>query len=97
MLYTCPCCGYKTLEEKPPGTFEICSICFWEDDNVQFDDPDYKSGANDISLREAQKNFIKFGAKEKRVISYVRKPAKEDKKDPKWKILPDVIQELKVR
>lgn len=37
-LYTCPCCGYKTLEECPPGTFEICPICHWEDDNVQFEE-----------------------------------------------------------
>ncbi len=82
MKYTCPCCGYKTLEEKPPGTFEICPICFWEDDNIQFKDPDYKGGANNVSLREAQKNFVKFGASEKRFIKNVRKPTKDDEKDP---------------
>ncbi|MBC6973621.1 hypothetical protein H9I32_14995 [Bacillus sp. Xin] len=58
MKYTCPCCGYKTLEEEPPGTFDICSICFWEDDNVQFDDPDYEGGANEESLRQYQKAFF---------------------------------------
>lgn len=84
-LYTCPCCGYKTLEEKPPGTFDICPICFWEDDNVQFDDPDYKGGANDVSLKEAQKNFLAFGASERRVLKHVRKPRKGDEKDPEWK------------
>lgn len=41
MKYTCPCCGYKTLDEEPPGTYDICSIFFWEDDGVQYDDPDY--------------------------------------------------------
>ncbi|MDR2992886.1 MAG: hypothetical protein LBV11_03505, partial [Bacillus cereus] len=25
MKYTCPCCGYRTLEEEPPGTYEICN------------------------------------------------------------------------
>ncbi|MEV5113035.1 hypothetical protein MRBL20_001149 [Peribacillus frigoritolerans] len=35
MKYTCPCCGYKTLDEEPPGTYDICSICFCEDDGVQ--------------------------------------------------------------
>ncbi len=34
--YTCPCCGYKTLYEEPPGTYEICRMCGWEDDTVQF-------------------------------------------------------------
>ncbi|MBS7426825.1 hypothetical protein KHP59_01710 [Virgibacillus sp. 19R1-5] len=50
MKYTCPCCGYKTLNEEPPGTFEICEICFWEDDYTQFADPDYEGGANAPSL-----------------------------------------------
>ncbi len=53
MKYTCPCCGYKTLEEEPPGTYEICNICFWEDDSVQFKEPDYEGGANEVSLKQA--------------------------------------------
>ncbi len=51
MKYTCPCCGYRTLDEEPPGTYDICEICFWEDDPVQFVDPDYEGGANTPSLR----------------------------------------------
>lgn len=42
MKYTCPCCGYKTLDEEPTDTYAICKICFWEDDGVQFRDPDYQ-------------------------------------------------------
>lgn len=87
LKYTCPCCGYKTLEEEPPGTHDICPICFWEDDWVQFDEPDYEGGANNVSLREAQKNFINFGASEKKVLPSVRKPTKHDIKDPAWKSL----------
>ncbi|WP_197035564.1 CPCC family cysteine-rich protein [Paenibacillus sp. UNC451MF] len=26
MKYTCPCCDYKTLDLKPPGTFYICPV-----------------------------------------------------------------------
>ncbi|HDR7601985.1 hypothetical protein EXW32_12200 [Bacillus mycoides] len=22
------------LDEKPPGTYGICDICFWEDDEI---------------------------------------------------------------
>ncbi|MCP3762790.1 CPCC family cysteine-rich protein [Domibacillus sp. A3M-37] len=80
MKYTCPCCGYKTLDEEPPGTFDICEICYWEDDNVQFDDPDFEGGANVVSLRQAQRNFAKLGACEKDFIKYVRKPNKSDLK-----------------
>ena len=87
MKYTCPCCGYKTLDEEPPGTYDICSICFWEDDEVQYDDPEYGGGANIPSLRQAQKNYVLFGACEERHIKFVRKPKENDVKDPSWKPL----------
>jgi len=88
-MYTCPCCGYKTLEEKPPGTYEICELCGWEDDFVQFKDPDYEGGANGESLREAQYNFLKESKDENYGEEYV--------KDNEWKILssPDETTRLK--
>lgn len=55
--YKCPCCGFYTLNEEPPGTYEICPICNWEDDIVQYNDPDYEGGANIISLNEFRKQF----------------------------------------
>jgi hypothetical protein len=87
MKYTCPCCGYKTLGETPPCTYDICPICFWEDDGVQFDDPDYEGGANEVSLRQAQKNYAEFGACERRVLSYVRSPTEQDERDTEWRPL----------
>jgi rubredoxin len=82
--YTCPCCGYMVLNEEPPGTYDICSICYWEDDPIQFDDPDYGGGANKLSLRTAQANFAKYGYSDKSCKDHVRKPTESDKKDPKW-------------
>src|SRR5947199_236274 len=73
-----PCCGYYTLDEEPPGTFLICPVCFWEDDNVQFSDHDYAGGANRVSLNEARKNFREFGASEKRVVKMVRPPQADE-------------------
>ncbi|MHC0039752.1 CPCC family cysteine-rich protein [Pseudoneobacillus sp. C159] len=87
MKFTCPCCGYKTLDEEPPGTYDICEICFWEDDGVQFNDPDFKGGANVPSLRQAQKNFIEYGAKEITKVKYVRMPSFTDEREPNWKPL----------
>ncbi|MFJ8259642.1 CPCC family cysteine-rich protein [Peribacillus asahii] len=84
MKYTCPCCGYKTLDEEPPGTYAICEICFWEDDSYQYKYPD-EDGANAVSFREAQQNFMKFWACDEGSLKYVRKPNKEDIKDPNWK------------
>jgi hypothetical protein len=52
--YPCPCCGKPTLDEEPPGTWLICEECRWEDDPVQFADPDLRGGANPTSLNEAR-------------------------------------------
>jgi hypothetical protein len=76
--YPCPCCGYLTLPEPPTGTYEICQVCFWEDDNIQFDDPDYEGGANTVSLRQARENFRKFGVSELRFESNVRQPRPDE-------------------
>ncbi|MEK5248830.1 CPCC family cysteine-rich protein [Bacillus sp. FSL R9-9530] len=84
MKYTCPCCRYKTLEE-PPGTYEICNICYWEDDSVRFNDHDFEGGANEPSLRQAQRNFIAFGACEECFVESVRKATSEDVRDASWR------------
>lgn len=50
MKYTCPCCGYQTLNEESIDSYEICKICFWEVDSFQLINPDYEGGANAPSL-----------------------------------------------
>lgn len=78
--YACPCCGYNTLDEQPPGTFGLCPICYWEDDNVQFHDPDYEGGANHVSLHQAQENFRAFGAESRASLPFVRTPTVKDER-----------------
>lgn len=51
---TCPCCQQTEVEEFDYG---ICKICGWENDNVQFNNPDYRGGANKESLNEARAKF----------------------------------------
>ncbi|NLJ72316.1 MAG: hypothetical protein GX333_04800 [Syntrophomonadaceae bacterium] len=55
-MHECPCCQKKTLTEGS-GLYEICPICGWEDDPVQRADPYFSGGANEMSLKEAQKVF----------------------------------------
>ncbi len=90
--YPCPCSGYRTLNGEPPGTFDICNICFWEDDGIQFDDPDLDEGANDVSLRQAQANFMRIGAVEEAYAHCVRPPCPTDVRDPNWMPLPQSAQ-----
>jgi len=56
--YMCPCCENLTLNEQPPGTFEICELCGWEDDAWQFRNPDCEGGANQLSLNQARIKFL---------------------------------------
>ena len=78
MKYKCPCCNYYTFDSKPEGEYDICPVCFWEDDPITIDDTTFVGGANRVSLQQAQLNFKKFGACEKDMIKYVRKPNKNE-------------------
>ena len=82
--YPCPCCGYYTLKQPPPGSYEICPICFWEDD---FPGSAPWSGSNSVSLRQAQRNFLAFGAAEEQWQKEVRSPTAEDYRDEHWQPL----------
>lgn len=65
----CPCCDYFTLGER--GEYQICPICFWEDDGVDITNLDEQSWSNHITLREGRSNFKKFGACNKAMIKNV--------------------------
>ncbi|MCL2474886.1 MAG: hydrolase [Chloroflexi bacterium] len=60
--YKCACCGNYTLDSEAIGTFEICPTCFWEDDIVQLDNPEYEGGANKVSLNQAKESYKMIGA-----------------------------------
>ena len=63
--HRCPCCGFRTLGER--GGYEICSVCFWEDDGQDEHDADeVRGGPNgDLSLTQARQNFREFGASDR--------------------------------
>lgn len=83
MKYTCPACGYLTFND-PPGSDEICQICFWHDDMTQLRFPN-EGGANHVSLVEAQMNYEKYGAVEERLKPYTKKPNKTNTNDKTWR------------
>ena len=73
----CPCCFSKTLSST--GNYELCPVCFWEDDPIQSSDPNYEGGANKVSLNQAQVNFKKIGACSVEFIGDVREPLDNEK------------------
>ncbi|MDY0138062.1 MAG: CPCC family cysteine-rich protein [Thiomicrospira sp.] len=74
--FVCPCCGYATLDQ--PGEYEICDICFWEDNGI--DDPFLEEvfAPNSTSLNQARQNFLAFGACDRAIIKCVREPTDTD-------------------
>jgi hypothetical protein len=77
--YPCPCCGCRTLDER--GGFDICPVCFWEDDGQ--DDADaatVRGGPNGgLSLTQARENYGAFGACDQRFVHAVRKARAEER------------------
>lgn len=82
--FPCPSCGYIVFTDLP-GSYDICPICFWEDDIVQLAFPDMAGGANSVSLIEAQSNFTAHGVCKIRFKEKVRPAKEEDRKDEKWR------------
>lgn len=48
----CPVCGQAELRE-----FDICDVCGWENDLIQYEQPDYEGGANRMSINQAKAAF----------------------------------------
>jgi len=87
--YLCPYCGYKTLDIPRGESFEICEVCFWQNDAYQLSNPDDEAGPNRVSLKQAQKNFMDFVACEREMLQHVRAPLPGEERDFNWKFLAE--------
>ena len=76
---TCPCCGFLTLRER--GFYELCPVCFWEDDGQDNADADVvRMGPNGtISLSDARRNYAEFRASQRPFVSKVRPPTVQER------------------
>merc|ERR1711916_340639 len=70
-LQQCPCCLYFTLHER--GAFEICPVCYWEDDGQDESDvTEVRNGPNgELSLSKARQNFATYAAADEAFIANV--------------------------
>lgn len=57
-LNTCPVCGYYSLTIR--ASFDICFLCFWEDDWLAAYNPEEVSAPNRMSINEAKQEFTQF-------------------------------------
>lgn len=59
-LHPCPCCDFQTLEKR--GSYDICRVCFWEDDGTTSSQAEHYSGVNRMTLHEARASYQAVGA-----------------------------------
>ncbi len=52
----CACCEIEEVE-----FFDICTVCGWQNDPLQNDNPKYAGGANELSLLDYKKQFELYG------------------------------------
>ena len=85
--YTCPCCGYRTLTEGP-GAYDLCPVCFWEDDGMHQDEVASLEGPNGMTLAEGQRLYRRYGTSVLHALGKVRPPAADETRDRDWRPLP---------
>jgi Cysteine-rich CPCC len=72
--------------------WDICPVCFWEDDVVLGDRDSIASPANrGMSVAEAQANFILHGVVDPKLAGYVRAPTADEARDPSWRPLEKAV------
>ncbi|MDX5366611.1 MAG: hypothetical protein LPK88_09275 [Alphaproteobacteria bacterium] len=76
--FRCPCCKFKTLGTL--AQYEICPVCFWEDDGQNDDNAAAIMGGpnGSISLCTARDNYARFGAVDEKLLPYVRQPLPDE-------------------
>lgn len=52
----------------------ICPVCFWENDPLIAFDSEPSGSIHGMTLNEAKDNFRQYGACDKKMLRYVRKP-----------------------
>lgn len=90
MRFPCPCCGHLTLDEGP-GDYELCPVCFWEDDGHQLRYPMSPDGANGVSLTEAQQVYAGSGAMHPDFRGKVRTPRRDEPLDDGWRLFDPAL------
>ncbi len=76
--HQCPCCGYRTLSQR--NEYEICLVCFWEDDGQEDADADVVRGGPNrrLSLTAARDNYKRIAVADPQNLPHVRPPTDEE-------------------
>jgi cysteine-rich CPCC protein len=84
--WPCPCCGHQTLAEGP-GDYDVCGVCFWEDDPSALRWPLTAGGPNGVPLIDAQRTYEDVGACVGEYRDRARRASADEPRDPGWRTL----------
>ena len=82
--FICPVCGCRTLKGR--GELDVCPVCYWEDDG-EYDEFLSNDWNSSLSIVQARKNFLKYGAYDKQYAQKVRKPLRTEITDDYLKLI----------
>ena len=77
--FRCPCCHCRTLTER--AAFELCPVCFWEDEGQDDHNvAEVLGGANgELSLLQARRNYQDFAACSRENVPHVRRARADER------------------
>jgi hypothetical protein len=76
-----------------PGDYDLCPVCFWEDDGMHEDDAASMAGPNGMTLAEGQRLYRRYGTSALHALGQVRPPAPSEPRDPDWRPVPRPAEE----
>ena len=77
--YKCLCCGYNTLPSPADETLSyICPVCYWENDVFVADENEPSDENRGLTLFQARKNYMEYGACSIDLKEYTRLPTDEE-------------------
>lgn len=85
-IHICPVCRKYYFKEE--GHYEVCEVCGWEDDSIQYEDHFYTGGANPLSVNICQ---MKYSLLHKDRTSSETKKLTEEYKENYGKIWGEVF------
>ena len=77
--YKCPCCGCYTF--PVPASVAVaygCPVCYWENDVFINSDDEPSDENHGMTLNQARENYRSFGACDKSMLVYVRRPKADE-------------------
>ena len=90
-MYSCLCCGYRTLPER--GDYDLCLVGWW-DEGIE---PWGYSGPNAQTLIQAQHEYLAEQRRYRLRPGKVRAPKNKEARDPNWQpieLTEDLVEQI---